>query len=90
MPYRQIKPVSTSEAFLFGVHATVDAEADITADGSVADIRVIRWAGYGLEKAVTDAIRKMDWRPAERDGKNLPMRVMLRYNFTKLEKPDKN
>lgn len=90
MPYRQIKPTSTGEAFLFGIHATIDAEAGIDANGTISDIRVIRWAGYGLEKAVTDAIRKMTWRPAERNGKNLPMRVMLRYNFTKIEKTEKN
>lgn len=90
MPYRQVKPSSTSDAFLYGVHATIDAQVDITAQGSIAKIRIIRWAGYGLEKAVTDAIRKMKWRPAERNGKNLPMRVMLRYNFTKLEKNESN
>jgi len=28
----------------------------------------------------------MNWRPGERGGKPLPMRVLLRYNFTKIEK----
>jgi hypothetical protein len=35
---------------------------------------------------VTDAVRAMNWRPAMRGGKPLPMRVLLRYNFTKVEK----
>jgi hypothetical protein len=27
----------------------------------------------------------MNWRPAERNGKTLPMRFLLRYNFKKAE-----
>ncbi|MDM7921291.1 MAG: energy transducer TonB [Pyrinomonadaceae bacterium] len=86
IPYNRIKPVYTPEAFLFGVKATVDAEASIDANGNVTEVDIVRWAGYGLDESVVNAIRSMNWRPAERNGKPLPMRILLRYNFTKTEK----
>ncbi len=88
VPYRRIKPEYTRTAYLYSVRATVDIEADIGADGSILQTRIVRWAGYGLDESVTNAIRKMNWRPAERNGKNLPMRVLLRYNFVKIEPED--
>jgi hypothetical protein len=50
--------------------------------------KIVRWAGFGLEEAVERAVRSMNWRPAMRNGKALPMRVLLRYNFRKVEKDE--
>jgi TonB family protein len=86
IPYKRLKPDYTRTAFLYGIRAVVEVEADIEADGRVSRTEIARWAGYGLEESVIDAVRKMNWRPAERGGKPLPMRVLLRYNFTKIEK----
>ncbi|MEP7148439.1 MAG: energy transducer TonB [Acidobacteriota bacterium] len=86
IPYRRIKPDYTSIAFLYDVRATIDIEADVDLDGRILATRIVRWAGYGLEESVEKAVRSMNWRPAMRDGKPLPMRVLLRYNFTKVDK----
>lgn len=86
IPYKRIKPEYTSSAFLYDVRATIDVEADIAADGTVMATRFVRWAGFGLEESVDAAVRAMNWRPAMRNGKALPMRVLLRYNFTKVDK----
>ena len=86
IPYRRIKPDYTTTAFLYGVKATIDIEADIDSDGTVKATRIVRWAGFGLEESVEKAVRVMNWRPAMRAGKPLPMRVLLRYNFTKVDK----
>jgi hypothetical protein len=86
IPYKRIKPEYTSTAFLYDVQATIDVEADIAADGAVLSTRIVRWAGFGLEESVDAAVRAMNWRPAMRNGKALPMRVLLRYNFTKVDK----
>lgn len=88
MPYRRIRPDYTTEASRFRLQATVDAEVDIDAEGRVARIEFTRWAGYGLEASVEKAIRSMNWRPSERNGKPLPARVLLRYNFTKVEREE--
>lgn len=88
VPYRRIRPEYTELASMYGVKATVDIEVDIDADGSISRTSIERWAGFGLEDSVEKAVRSMNWRPAERDGKPLPMRVLLRYNFTKIEKDE--
>jgi hypothetical protein len=88
VPYRRIRPEYTELASIYGVRATVDIEVDIDADGSIARTSIERWAGFGLEDSVEAAVRSMNWRPAERDGKPLPMRVLLRYNFVKVEKDE--
>lgn len=88
IPYKRIKPEYTSTAYLYGIKGTVDIEVQIDADGSVAGTRIVRWVGFGLERSVEDAVRSMNWRPAMRNGKPLPMRILLRYNFTKIEKDE--
>lgn len=88
IPYKRIKPEYTPTAFLYSVKATVDIEVDINIDGTVGSTQIVRWAGYGLDESVEKAVRSMNWRPAMRDGKPLPMRVLLRYNFKKIEKDE--
>lgn len=88
VPYRRIRPEYTELASMYGVKATIDIEVDIDADGSIARTSIERWAGFGLEDSVEKTVRSMNWRPAMRDGKPLPMRVLLRYNFTKIEKDE--
>lgn len=88
VPYKRIKPEYTQAAYLYGVAATVDLLLDLDEKGNILRTEIVRWAGYGLDEAVTDAVRKMNWRPAERAGKPLPIRVLLRYNFKKVEKEE--
>lgn len=85
LPYRRLKPKYTTLASLYDVTATVDALVDIDKDGKVLRIEIIRWAGFGLDKSVAEIINKMNWRPADRNGKTMPMRILLRYNFRNIE-----
>ena len=85
VPYRRIKPEDTAEAGLYDIKATVDMLVDLDAAGSITRSEIVRWAGFGLDQSVERAVRQMNWRPAERDGKTLPMRFLLRYNFKKIE-----
>ena len=88
LPYKKLSPQYTALANLYGVAATVDIEIDFDEDGKILRTEIVRWAGFGLDEAVTETIRKMNWRPATRDGKSLPIRVLLRYNFKKIEQKD--
>jgi len=54
-------------------------------NGRILDTEIVRWAGFSLDEAVDKTIRQMNWKPADRNGKTLPMRVLLRYNFRKIE-----
>lgn len=86
IPYRRIKPEYTPEAAAFNITATVEILVDIAADGRVTRTEIVRYAGFDLDQSVEKAVRRMQWRAAERDGKFIPMRVLLRYNFKKIDK----
>jgi TonB family protein len=88
LPYRRLKPRYTEAANLYNIAATVDAAVDLDENGKVLKVEIVRWAGYGLDESVEEVIRKMQWQPALRAGKALPIRVLLRYNFKKLESPE--
>lgn len=88
LPYKRHIPVYKRLANLFGIAATVDATVDLDENGKITRIEITRWAGYDLDESVKEAINRMEWRPASRGGKNLPIRVLLRYNFKKIEKPE--
>lgn len=88
IPYRRLKPEYTRTAYLYDVAATVEATVDLDEKGNITRAAITRWAGYGLDESVLTVIRSMNWRPAERAGKPLPIRFLLRYNFKKLEKAD--
>jgi TonB family protein len=85
-PYRRLRPAYTDAAARAEAEATVDALVEIGADGEVADVRVVRWAGFGLDEEVVATVRRMHFRPAQRDGEPVPVRVLLRYNFRKPSK----
>lgn len=86
LPYRRIKPDYTVIANLYAVEATVDILVDIDESGTVTRTRISRWAGFGLDESVKEAVLKMNWRPADRSGKRIATQVLLRYNFKKPEK----
>jgi TonB family protein len=62
----------------------VDVLVDISADGEVSRTEIVRWAGFGLDEAVTSTVGQMHFRPAMREGAPVPARVLLRYNFRRL------
>ncbi len=86
VPFRRLKPEYTTLADQYEVTATVDIVVDLDAEGHVLRTEITRWAGYDLDESVDKAVRSMNWRPAERDGKFIPMRFLIRYNFKKAEK----
>ena len=88
LPYRRTSPQYTPTARLYGIAATVDIEIDFDETGKILRAEIVRWAGFGLDESVTETVRQMNWRPATRDGKPLPIRAVLRYNFKKLEKEE--
>ncbi len=86
IPYRRIKPEYTTQAALYDIAATVEVLVDLDNEGKVLRTEIVRWAGFGLDHSAEAAIRSMNWRPAERNGKTLPMRFLVRYNFKKIDK----
>jgi hypothetical protein len=85
VPYRRLKPEYTPEAALYDVKATVDLTIYLDAAGKIVRTDLERWAGFGLDESVEKNVRSMNWRPAERDGKPMAMKFLVRYNFKKPE-----
>jgi len=82
-PYRRPRPAYPSSAAIAEVEAIVDVLLDVDAAGEISRLEIARWAGYGLDQSVLETVKQMHFFPAQRDGKAIPMRVLLRYNFRK-------
>ena len=82
-PYRRLIPPYPETAANAEAEATVDVLVDLDAGGEVTRVEVARWAGFGLDQATVDTVRKLHFFPAMRDGVAIPIRVLLRYNFRK-------
>ena len=80
-PYRRLRPAYPETAARADAEAVVDVLVDLDASGEVSRIDVTRWAGFGLDEATINTVRKLHFFPAMRDGNPVPMRVLLRYNF---------
>ena len=90
-PYRRLKPPYPQSAAIAEVEAVVDVLVDVDARGEVGKVQIARWAGYGLDQSVIDTVKQMHFFPAMQEGKAVPMRVLLRYNFRKppLQNPER-
>ncbi|HEX6719041.1 MAG TPA: energy transducer TonB [Pyrinomonadaceae bacterium] len=82
-PYRRLRPEYPQTAARADAEATVDVAVDVRADGEVGEIRVIRWAGFGLDESTVATVRQLHFFPAMKNGTAVAMRVLLRYNFRK-------
>jgi TonB family protein len=79
--YQRAKPAYTEEAALADVTATVELTAVFGVDGRVGSIEIARWAGYGLDETAIATARGLRFRPAERDGRAVSVRALVRYTF---------
>jgi TonB family protein len=88
-PYRRLRPAYTDSAFKAEAEATVDASVEIDANGEAREVEIVRWAGFGLDEEVAATVRRMHFRPAERGGEPVAVRVLLRYNFRRPAKTER-
>ncbi len=82
-PYRRLIPEYPESAARAEAEATVDVLVDLDSSGEVTRVEVARWAGFGLDQTTLDAVRRLHFFPAMRNGVAIPIRVLLRYNFRK-------
>lgn len=82
-PYARLRPDYPETAARAEAEGTVDVLVDVRADGEVGDVRIARWAGFGLDETTVATVRKMHFFPAMKNGTAIAMRVLLRYNFRK-------
>jgi len=82
-PFRRFIPPYPRAASEGEIEAIVDVLVDLDAAGEVTRVEVERWAGFGLDEATVETVRRMHFFPALRNGVAVPIRVLLRYNFRK-------
>lgn len=82
-PYRRLQPSYPDTAAEAEAEAIVDVLVDLDANGEVGHTEIARWAGFGLDEATLETVRRLHFFPAQRNGAAIPMRVLLRYNFRK-------
>ncbi len=82
-PYRRLRPPYPETAASAEVEATVDVLVSLDERGEVGEVEIARWAGFGLDEATIETVRKLHFFPAMRNGTAIPLRVLLRYNFRK-------
>jgi len=82
-PYRRLRPDYPDTAARAEAEGVVDVLVDVKVDGEVGDVRIARWAGFGLDETTVATVRKMHFFPAMKNGNPIAMRVLLRYNFRK-------
>lgn len=79
--YQRLKPEYPPQAASLDIVATVELTAVFGADGKVSDIEVTRWAGFGLDEAAIETVRRLRFKPASRAGREVSVRALVRYNF---------
>lgn len=79
--YQRIKPDYTEQADLAGIVATVELEAVFREDGTVGEVDVVKWAGFGLDESAIATVKKLRFKPAELGEKKLTIKGLVRYNF---------
>jgi TonB family protein len=82
-PYRRSRPAYPESASSAEAEATVDVLVDIDPRGEVSRVELARWAGFGLDEATMETVRRLHFFPAMRSGAPISVRVLIRYNFRK-------
>jgi TonB family protein len=75
------RPDYTEQARTQKVQGVVVIEATFRADGEIADARVIRGLGYGLDEKAIQAVMQIKFRPAERKGRPVDARQRINVSF---------
>jgi TonB family protein len=80
----RVKPGYTTEAEKADITATVELMVVFRSNGEIGSIEITRWAGFGLDQSAEAAVSQFKFSPAQRDGKPISVRAMIRYNFRRL------
>jgi periplasmic protein TonB len=79
---REVKPAYTDEARRRSVEGNVELEIVVRRDGSVANLRVLRSLGSGLDQKAIEAVRQWRFGPARRQGVPVDVVVEVSVEFS--------
>lgn len=81
---KQAKAYYTQEAMDAHIEGTVELETVVLSDGKVGDVRVTRSLDttYGLDQQAVKSMKQWEFKPGQKDGKPVAVRVNVNINFT--------
>jgi TonB family protein len=77
----RIEPEYTAEARSKGVEGVTTLYAEVTSEGSAANIRVIKSLDPGLDARAIAALKQWRFRPGSRNGRPVTMVAIIEVNF---------
>jgi TonB family protein len=84
---KNAEPVYPPEALSAGLQADVYLKIDVDREGKVTRAEVPEPVGHGFDEAAKAAALQLEFDPATRDGKPIPVRIPFRFSFTFKEEP---
>ena len=75
------EPQYTEEARQNQITGTVVLSVVFAETGEVTDIQVIKGLSHGLSERAIEAAKQIKFVPAESNGKKVPFKILLEYNF---------
>ncbi len=75
------KPKYPERARHAGKEGVVKLEATIGIDGKARDIKVRAGIGMGCDEAAIEALKRSRFKPAQKDGKPVTIRIIVPYRF---------
>ena len=77
----KVEPQYTEEARAAKYQGTVLLFVEVQADGTAANIRVVRSLGLGLDEKAIEALRQWRFKPGTKDGVPVPVAATIEVNF---------
>ena len=82
VPVRITEPVFPDALRQQGISGIVFVDCLIDAQGNVEDLKVQRASQEGFVGPALEALKKWKFKPAQRDGANVPIHVCIPIKFT--------
>ena len=79
---KRVRPTYTAEAKQAGIQGNVTMDCVVLPDGTVGDVRVTKKLDPGLDEEAIKTLRRWRFRPAQKDGKPVPVQVFVEMSFT--------
>ena len=76
-----VNPEYTAEAKKKRIEGEVQLTIVIDKRGNVVDARVLKGLGYGLDESAIAAVKEWKYRPAEKDGAKIAVKLETTVNF---------
>ncbi len=77
----RIEPEYTAEARSKGLEGVTTLYAEVTKDGSVANVKVVKSLDPGLDAKAIDAVKQWRFRPGKRNGKAVAVAATIEVDF---------